>query len=124
MNKKEAQEIVREIRAISNYVRFAGVINNKGKVLAYERRPGHKPLLNTKTTRNQFSHLAIKTSMSSQFNRQLGRVFFMLEERAKVQTISFSIGNNTVWASIDKNVIRSEVLRIIDGCLPIVKRYS
>lgn len=124
MNKSDAQVIVREIRQISQYVRFAGVINSKGKIVAYERRPGHKPLLNTKTTLNQFSDLAIITGMSSQFNRQLGNVRFMWEERDKVQTISFTLGKNTVWVSIDKNVVRSEVLRIIDNCVPIVKHFS
>jgi len=29
-----------------------------------------------------------------------------------------------VWVSIDKKVIRSEMLRIIDSCLPIVKKHS
>lgn len=116
--------MVREIRAISQYVRFAGVVNSKGKVVVYERRPGHEPLLNIKNTSDQFSHIAIKTRMASQFNKQLGDVQFMWEEREKVQTISFAVGNNTIWISIDKRVIRSEVLRIIDNCLPIVKQFS
>ena len=107
MNKKDAQEIVKKIRAISPYVRFAGVIDSKGKVVAYARRPGHESLLSIKNTSDQFSHLAIKTRMASQFNRQLGDVQFMWEEREKVQTISFALGKNTVWASIDKKVIRS-----------------
>ena len=124
LNKKDAQMIVKKIRAISQYVRFIGVIDSKGKIMAYERRPGHEPLLNIKSTSDQFSHLAVKTRMSSQFNKQLGDVQFMWEEREKVQTISFAVGKNTVWASIDKKVIRSEVLRIIDNCLPIVKQYS
>ena len=124
LNKKDAQEIVKEIRTISQYVRFAGVIDSKGKVVAYARRPGHEPLLNIKNTSDQFSHLAIKTRMASQFNKQLGDVQFMWEEREKVQTISFALGKNTVWVSIDKKVIRSEVLRIIDSCLPIVKHFS
>ena len=124
MNKKDAQAIVKEIRMISQYVRFAGVVDSKGKIIVYERRLGHEPLLNIKNTSDQFSHLAIKTRMSSQFNKQLGDVQFMWEEREKVQTISFSLGKNTVWVSIDKKVIRSEVLRIIDNCLPIVKQFS
>ncbi len=124
MNKKDAQDIVKEIRAISQYVRFAGVVDSNGKVVAYARRPGHEPLLNIKKTSDQFSHFAIKTRMGSQFNRQLGDVQFMWEEREKVQIISFALGKNTVWASIDKKVIRSEVLRIIDNCLPIVKHFS
>ncbi|MEO9277832.1 MAG: hypothetical protein ABI340_08675 [Nitrososphaera sp.] len=123
MNRKDAHEIVKSIRKMSNYVRFVAVINSKGKVIAYERRIGHKGLLNTKSTQNQFSHLAVKTGMSAKFDRQLGKVQFMWEEREKVQTISFTINKNTVWLSIDKNVIRSEVLRIIDNCLPIVKRF-
>ncbi len=124
MNRKDAQEIVKSIRAISSYVRFVSVINSKGKVIAYERRVGHRSLLNTKNTKNQFSHLAVKTGMSAKFDSQLGKVQFMWEEREKVQTISFAIDKNTVWLSIDKNVIRSEVLRIIDSCLPIVKRFT
>ena len=124
LNKKDAQDIVREIRAISQYVRFAGVIDSRGNIVAYERRPGHQGLLNIKSTTDQFSHLAIQTRMASQFNKQLGDVQFMWEEREKVQTISFALGKNTVWASIDKKVIRSEVLRIIDNCLPIVKHFS
>jgi hypothetical protein len=124
LDRKDAQEIVKRIRAISQYVRFAGVIDRNGKIVAYERRLGHEPLLNTKNTSDQFSHLALMTDMSSQLNKQLGNVQFMWEEREKVQAISFTLGRNTVWASIDKKVIRSEVLRIIDNCLPIVKQFS
>lgn len=124
LRKSEAQDIVGRIGEISPYVRFAGIINGNGKLVAYVRRRGLKPLLNTKKTRNQFSHLATHRGMTSQFNRQLGNIKFLWEEREKVQTISFGIKKDTVWASIDKKVIRSEVLRIIDNCLPIVKKFS
>ena len=124
LNKIDAQEIVRDIRQLSQYIRFVGIINNKGRLIAYERRPGLQPLLNPKKTSSRFSHLAIQTGMVTEFNKQLGTARFMWEERDKVQTISFALGKNTVWVSIDKNVVRSEVLRIIDNCLPIVKHYS
>ena len=124
MNRAEAEEIAKRISSLSRYVRFAGVINSKGGLVAYARRADLKPLLNQNKTRNQFSHLAVQRGMVAEFNRQLGRVRFLWEERQKVQTISFGLGRNTVWVSIDKNVIRSEVLRIIDNCLPIVKNYQ
>ncbi|MDE1863500.1 MAG: hypothetical protein KGI33_11400 [Thaumarchaeota archaeon] len=124
MNKKDAEQIAKSIGAISSYVRFAGVINSRGGLVAYVRRSGMRPLLNQRKTRNQFSHLAVQSGMVARFNRQLGKVKFLWEEREKAQTISFGLGRNTVWVSIDKNVVRSEVLRIIDGCLPIVKRYK
>ncbi len=124
MDKKDAQEIVKDIRQLSQYIRFVGIINKKGKVIAYERRPGLQPLLNPKKTSSRFSHLAIQTGMVSEFNKQLGTTRFVWEERDKVQTISFALEKNTVWVSIDKNVVRSEILRIIDSCLPIVKHFT
>ena len=124
MNRAQAQEVAERIGIISRYVRFAGVISGKGRLLAHVRRDGLKPLLGTAKTRNQFSHLATHRGMTSQFDRQLGKIKFLWEERDKVQTISFAVGKNTVWVSIDKNVVRSEVLRIIDSCLPIVRNYK
>ncbi|HJU14539.1 MAG TPA: hypothetical protein VJ792_08815 [Candidatus Nitrosotalea sp.] len=124
MNRAEAHEIAERISSISRYVRFAGIINSSGRIVAYVRRAGMKPLLGTQKTRNQFSHLATQRGMASQFNKQLGDVKFVWEEREKVQTIAFAIGKNTVWVSIDKNVVRSEMLRIIDSFLPIVKNYQ
>ncbi len=124
LNKIDAKDIAKNISEISRYVRFVGVINSKGKLMAYQRRSDLKPLLNPQKTSNRFSHLAIQTGLASEFNKQLGPARFIWEERDKVQTISFAVGKNTVWVSIDKNVIRSEVLRIIDNCLPIVKRFT
>ena len=54
----------------------------------------------------------------------LGEVQFVWEERKKVQTISFAVKKNRVWVSIDRKVVRTEMLRIIDECLPVVKYYS
>jgi len=82
------------------------------------------PLLNEKNTQYQFSHIAMKTDLEGFFDKNLGEIEFVWEERKKVQTISFAIKKSRVWISIDKKVIRSEVLRIIDSCLPIVKKYS
>ena len=74
--------------------------------------------------RYQFAQIAIKTELEEQFDDQLGDTEFVWEERTKVQTIAFTISSKRIWITIDRNVIRSEMLRIIDACLPIVKRYS
>lgn len=124
MVSQKHQEICSKIFAISPYIRFVGIIGADGKLLAYKRRQGLRPLLDAKHTQNQFSHIAIKKDMEGKFDRRLGQVEFVWEERKKVQTISFAIKRNRVWVSIDKKVIRSEMLRIIDSCLPIVKSYS
>lgn len=124
MAKKNYQEICDAIAKISPYIRFVGVIGKSGELLSYYRRPNMKPLLNAKNTQYQFSHIAMKTDMEAFFDKNLGPVEFVWEERKKVQIISFAIKKIRVWISIDKKVVRSEVLRIIDACLPIVKLYS
>ena len=106
------------------YIRFVGIISKTGELLSYFRRDDMTPLLDEKRTMYQFAQIAIKTELEEQFDEQLGETEFIWEERKKIQTISFSVSDKKVWITIDKNVIRTEVIRIIDGCLPVVKRYS
>jgi len=124
MTSKKFQEIPKAIAKISPYIRFVGVIGKSGELLSSYRRPHLKPLLNAKNTRYQFSHIAIQTDLEAFFDKSLGHVEFVWEERKNIQAIAFTIKKNSVWISIDKKVVRTEVLRIIDSCLPIVKRYS
>jgi len=124
MAVKKFELICQDIASISPFIRFVGVIGERGELLAYNRRQDLTPLLDEKNTKYQFSHIAMKTDLEGFFDKNLGEVEFVWEERKKVQTISFAIKKAIVWVSIDKKVIRSEMLRIIDSCLPIVKKHS
>ena len=124
MTAKKFKLICQDIASISPFIRFVGVIGERGELLAYNRRQDLTPLLDEKNTKYQFSHIAMKTDLEGFFDKNLGEVEFVWEERKKVQTISFAIKKAIVWVSIDKKVIRSEMLRIIDACLPIVKKHS
>ena len=124
MVTKEHQMICQKISRISPYIRFVGVIGNKGELFAYYRRPNLNPLLNERKSQYQFSNIAINTGLDAAFDKELGRVQFVWEERKKVQTISFAVKKDQVWISLDRKVIRTEMLRIIDQCLPVVKHYS
>ena len=124
MTENENSEICDLISKISPYIRFVGIISKTGELLSYFRRDDMIPLLDQKRTMYQFAQIAIKTELEEQFDEQLGETEFIWEERKKIQTISFSVSDKKVWVTIDKNVIRTEVIRIIDGCLPVVKRYS
>ena len=124
MTENENYEIADLISKISPYIRFIGVISKTGELLSYFRREDLDPLLDQKRTQYQFAQIAVKTELEEQFADQLGDIEFVWEERSKVQTIAFAISSKRIWITIDKNVIRTEMLRIIDSCLPIVKRYS
>jgi len=124
MAVKKYKSICENISSISPFIRFVGVIGERGELLAHTRRQELTPLLDEKNTKYQFSHIAMNSDLEGFFDKNLGKVEFAWEERKKVQTISFAIKKAIVWVSIDKKVIRSEMLRIIDSCLPVVKKYS
>ncbi len=124
MTDTDFGKICNSIAAISPYIRFIGVIGESGELLAHKRRAELEPLLDAKDTQYQFSHIAIKTDLEGFFDENLGEIEFVWEERKKVQTISFAIKKVRVWVAIDKKVLRTEMLRIIDSCLPIVKKHS
>jgi len=124
MTNNDFEKICGNITAISPFIRFVGVVGESGELLAHRRRKTLEPLLDAKNTQYQFSHIAIKTDLEGFFDENLGEIEFIWEERKKVQTISFAIKKVRVWISIDKKVLRTEMLRIIDSCLPIVKIHS
>jgi hypothetical protein len=121
---KKMELICDNISTISPFIRFVGVIGERGELIAHYRRQDLTPLLDEKNMKYQFSHIAMNSDLEAFFDKNLGEVEFVWEERKKVQTISFTIKKAIVWVSIDKKAIRSEMLRIIDSCLPIVKKYS
>jgi hypothetical protein len=124
MTNNDFEKICGNIVAMSPFIRFVGVVGESGELLAYRRRDSLEPLLDAKNTQYQLSHIAIKTDLEGFFDENLGEIEFVWEERKKVQTISFAIKKVRVWISIDKKVLRTEMLRIIDSCLPIVKIHS
>jgi len=124
MTNEDFEKICDAISLISPFIRFVGVVSEGGELLANKRRHDLEPLLDAKDTQYQFSHIAIKTDLEGFFDKNLGEIEFVWEERKKVQTISFAIKKVRVWISIDKKVLRTEMLRIIDSCLPIVKIHS
>ena len=124
MTNSDFEKICGNIANISPFIRFVGVVGESGELLAHRRREDLEPLLDAKNTKYQFSHIAIKTDLEGFFDKNLGEIEFIWEERSKVQTIAFAIKKVRVWVSIDKKVLRTEMLRIIDSCLPIVKIHS
>ena len=124
MTNSDFEKICGNIANISPFIRFVGVVGESGELLAHRRRQDLEPLLDAKNTKYQFSHIAIKTDLEGFFDKNLGEIEFVWEERSKVQIISFAIKKSRVWISVDKKVLRTEMLRIIDSCLPIVKIHS
>ncbi len=83
MTNNDFEKICGNITAISPFIRFVAVIGESGELLAHRRRDHLEPLLDAKNTQYQFSHIAIKTDLEGFFDKNLGEIEFVWEERAK-----------------------------------------
>ncbi len=77
-------------------IRFVGVINERGRLVAGGMKEGVKPLESQKEDDMLFMELALKVKMRKEFDRQLGVVNFAMSQREKSLGISFLIGNSDV----------------------------
>ena len=80
-------------------VRFAGIINNMGNLVAGGFKDGVKPLEDEAEQRKMFMELALRVSMRMEFDYSLGPVKYSASRREKAVMLSFPINNNVLLVS-------------------------
>jgi len=85
--KKKIKNILEEPE-----VRFCGLIDNYGELVAGDFRKGVIPLETDKQRRQMFQELAHRVANRQGFDSNLGRVKYSASRREKVVMMSFPIG--------------------------------
>ncbi|MCH8323570.1 MAG: hypothetical protein IH813_00445 [Thaumarchaeota archaeon] len=85
-------------------VRFAGLINNMGKLVVGGFREGISPYEDEAERQKMFMELALRVSMRMEFDYSLGPVKFSASRREKVVMMSFPINNNVLMISADPSI--------------------
>ena len=111
-----AEEFSKNILDLDDKIRFAGIINEKGKLVAGGLRSGLKSLEDPKDDEMLFMELALRVKMRQEFDKQLGAVKFSLSMREKVIVMSFPLGNSQVlYVSADRNLdFASVAMKILE----------
>jgi hypothetical protein len=73
-------------------VRFCGLIDSSGKLIAGDFKKGVMPLETDKQRRQMFQELAHRVANRQGFDSNLGRVKYSASRREKVVMMSFPIG--------------------------------
>ena len=89
-------KLCNEIRELDLEIRFAGVINERGRLVAGGIKEGIEPLESEREDEMLFMELALKVKMRKEFNKQLGLVNFAMALRKKTIAMSFPIGNSDI----------------------------
>jgi len=85
-------------------VRFAGLINNMGKLVVGGFREGILPYEDEAERQKMFMELALRVSMRMEFDYSLGPVKYSASRREKVVMMSFPINNNVLMISADPSI--------------------
>ena len=99
-------------------VRFAGVINSKGRLIAGGMILSKKRLGDRKGDEMLYMELALRVKMRSEFNDDLGKVKFSMSFREKLIVMSFPMKNDVLMLSMERKTqfekIAFSILKLVE----------
>lgn len=114
----ELESICKKIVKIDSKIRFAGIISEKGRLLAGHKKEGIRFLVNEKNQEMLFMGVALKERMRREYDEQLGPVDFTVSHRAKCVIMGFRFGEDLIYVSSEKDV---DLTKVTSRILEIVK---
>jgi len=94
-------ELCERVKKVDPKVRFAGVINSKGRLVAGGMVSSKKRLGDRKNDEMLYMELALRVKMRSEFDDDLGKVKFSMSFREKLIVMSFPIKNDVLMVSME-----------------------
>jgi len=99
-------------------IRFAGLINSRGRLIAGGMVSSKKTLEDEKKDEMLFMELALRVKMRSEFDTELGKVKFSMSLREKLIVMSFPIKNDVLMVSMERKTqfenVAFEILKLVE----------
>jgi hypothetical protein len=118
-----AKEICNQVLQLDKSIRFAGIANNMGTLIAYKLRKGIVPLLNEEDLRNNIMKTVLRMKTREDYESKLGDVIytFAVYKRVKRATIPLDHPDLAVLTvSFDMAADQDSI--IMDKILPVLKQ--
>ncbi len=110
-------KICDKVKKLDSKIRFVGVINERGRLVAGGMKEGVEPLENERDDEMLFMELALRVRMRKEFDKQLGKVKFALAVRERALAISFQIKEDVLYVVAEPDAefgrLASEILDVI-----------
>jgi hypothetical protein len=113
------QKLCNEIFALNPNIRFAGVVNRMGTLVAGGMRQSVKSMEDKGDSSRLYLESAIGSEMRKDFDKEFGKTIYSFSEREKIKVASFPLqDNHLLRVSIEKQEQSHE--KIIEGILKII----
>jgi len=110
-------KICEAVFAVDSKIRFAGVINERGRLVAGGMNENVEPLESEKDDEMIFMELALRVKMRKEFDKQLGPVNFAMASRERAIAISVVINEDILYVvsepDADYGVLPKKILEIV-----------
>ena len=111
-------ELCERVKKVDPKVRFAGVINSKGRLVAGGMVSSKKRLGDRKGDEMLYMELALRVRMRREFDDDLGKVEFSMSFREKLIVMSFPMENDVLMVSMERKTqfenVAFEILKLVE----------
>ena len=103
-------KICKSILSVDPKIRFAGVINQMGRIVTGKFKEGVSSYLDDKEDGMAYMELAMEIFLREEFNEKLGEVEYVLSKRKKINIISIPMKKYLILISSEPDANVEEVL--------------
>jgi hypothetical protein len=122
-NNNKLQKICNDIFALNPNIRFAGIVNKMGTLIAGGMRQSIKPMENEVDSSKLYLESALRSEMRKDFDKEFGKTIYSFSEREKIKIASFPLHNDHLLrVSIEKQEKSHE--KIIENTLKIIRDFA
>ena len=106
------------VQKIDSDIRFVGIINSKGRLVAGGMVSSKKRLGDRKGDEMLYMELALRVRMRREFDDDLGKVEFSMSFREKLIVMSFPMKNDVLMVSMERKTqfekIAFSILKLVE----------
>jgi hypothetical protein len=113
------EKLCNDIFAVSYNIRFAGIIDTMGKLVAGGMRHGLKSMEDNENSQKLYVEFALRSIMREESDEKFGKTIYSFSEREKIKLASFPLDDHHILrVSIEKE--ESHRNQIIENILEII----
>ena len=122
-NNNKLEKLCNDIFALNPNIRFAGIVNKMGTLVAGGMRQSVKSMEDKGDSSKLYLESALRSEMRKDFDKEFGKTIYSFSEREKIKVASFPLHNdNLLRVSIEKQEQSHE--KIIENILKIISELT
>ena len=114
------QKIIDTIFELNNDIRYAGLIDETGSLVAGGMRHGIDSIVDQPSEELYLTHTALRKSMRERFDDTMGKARFVYVEREKLSLLTFYLDKKMLLITLEPNMESQNVIDLAEDVLDIV----